>query len=183
MRAFLALPLTQLFESEVATLIQNLKKKYPGPRWVKSSEIHITLHFFGDIAPEDVSKISKCVIPVTEEVRSFSIHLKGIGAFPNTHQPRVIWTGLEGEIKPLADMQAALEKNLKKVGFPMEKREFKPHLTLARVKTRGDFGGLEGEKFGPTVSKRVSEIVLFQSRLTPEGAHYDVVETYPLSQA
>jgi len=180
-RAFLALPLARAFQSEIHPLIEKLKGEYPAIRWVEPSQIHLTLHFFGSLPPEDVTKISKSIEPIVQKTKPLSVFLKGIGGFPNLHQPRVIWVGVEGEINALKTLQASLEEGLRKTGFPSEERLFKAHLTLGRVKKEKRVTGFQPIDFGPTEPKRVNEITLFQSHLTPQGAHYEAIETFPLS--
>lgn len=181
-RAFLALPLTPLFQSDVAPLLEKLKRDNPEIRWVSPSEIHVTFHFFGMIAPKEVSKISGIVAPVVKQSKTFEICLDGLGAFPNPARPRVIWLGIKGGTAPLVALQRRIEERLRSEGFACEDREFRPHLTLGRIKG-GRFSGLDRVEFKPTPSKKVTEIVLFQSHLTPQEAHYEAIATYPLSSS
>lgn len=182
-RAFLALPLAPLFQKEITPLAEELKKKYPQVRWVRPAEIHATLHFFGSISSEEVQKISACVSPITRNTPPCSLFLEGIGGFPNARRPRVIWLGIGGEVERLHTMQGSIEKLLSQAGYPFEERSFKAHLTLGRLKEPKPLPGFEALKFPRTETKSVSEIVLFQSHLSPEGAHYEAVETYPLAAA
>ena len=184
-RAFLALPLAQAFQAEVRPLIEILKNQYPDFRWVHAGEIHLTLHFFGSISTDEVGKIANLVRPLILQRNSFQVSLAGIGAFPNSHHPRVIWLGMNDESGSLKSFQAALEDSLKRAGFPTEAREFKPHLTLARLKKDAEkkHSSFHPSDFGPTFPKRIREVILFKSDLRPDGAHYEPIETFPLSAA
>jgi len=181
LRTFLGLPLATAFQGDIAPLIEKLKRDHPEVRWVKASEIHVTLHFFGSIEAEEIPKIKQLVSSVTERSRPLELCLKGVGGFPNLGRPRVVWVGIEGATEPLKALQAAIERELGKAGFPGEAREFKPHLTLGRVKEGGRVSGIDQVFFGATEQKKLSELVLFQSHLSPEGARYERIATFPLS--
>ncbi len=181
LRTFLALPLAPAFQKEVEPLLEGLRRDYPGVRWVKGSEIHITLHFFGSVGQDEIGKITKIVNSVTGNIAPLQLSLGGIGAFPHPGKPRVVWLGAGGETEKLKGLRSALEREFRKAGFPCEEREFKPHLTLGRVKEGKKVTGLEKIEFKPTPEKRLSELVLFQSHLSPEGAHYERIATFPLS--
>ena len=62
------------------------------------------------------------------------------GVFPGLRRPRVMWIGLGGETEALIQLQVALDTGLADLGFEKEKRPFKAHLTLARIKDRVDSG-------------------------------------------
>jgi len=182
-RTFLALPLASSFEKEVEPIILRLKKEYPEVRWVQPTEIHITLHFFGDITKGKISETSKLIAPIVSKTKPFQISLKGLGSFPDSKRPRVIWMGIKGDVEPLIVLQNAIEKILKQAGFPCESRSFKPHLTLGRVKFPKRQIHFQQNDFQTTSPKRMDAIVLFQSHMTPQGAHYETLETFPFSQA
>ncbi len=180
-RAFLALPLAPFFQSDVTPFLERLKKDYPKIRWVSSSEIHATLHFFGTVNAKEISKISDLVAPITSRWKPFEIYLKEIGVFPNPGRPRVIWVGIQGDTSSLIDLQQRIEEGLRSNGFPCEEREFKPHLTLGRVK-EGLFS-IEKIEFKATSVRKMRELTLFQSQLTPQGSHYEIIETYPFASS
>lgn len=182
-RAFLALPLAPSFETEVSPLLEKLKGEYPQIRWVRASQIHVTLHFFGSVTTEAVETISKTVFPVTRETQPLSVSLSELGGFPHLTRPRVIWLGLAGEIEKLKVLRTSLERDLKKEGFEGEERPFKPHLTLGRIKEGKGLRDFRPLPFHPTETRMIREIVLFQSHLTPGGAVYEAIATYPLSVA
>jgi 2'-5' RNA ligase len=180
-RLFLGLPLAAAFQREVEPLIEKLRQSYPQIRWVKAGEIHATLHFFGSVGEGEIPKISEVVRRASEKAAPLRLSLGGIGAFPNAARPRVVWLGMSGEVERLRKLQSEIERGLRGAGYPCEDREFKAHLTLGRVKEEKRAVGLESVDFLGTAEREVAELVLFRSHLTPEGAHYERVETFPLS--
>ena len=180
-RAFLALPLAEAFEASARLVVTKLKSQFPEVKWVNPSQIHVTLHFFGDIDLKQTEKISRCVALVTQTAKPFHLLLRGLGGFPNDSRPRIIWTGIEGEAEALASFHLRLEDALKKAGFEGEKRPFKPHLTLGRVREGKKPPVLRGIEFPPTEVKSISEIILFKSVLSSEGPKYETLHSFPLS--
>jgi 2'-5' RNA ligase len=93
-----------------------------------------------------------------------------------------LWAGVEPK-EPLAALAAKVERVCQSVGLEPERRSFHPHITLARWKGRrtrevDDFlrrhNGLVSEPFD------VDRFILFESRLSRHGAHYEEVSSYPL---
>ena len=115
----------------------------------------------------------------TEKFASFELTLKGIGAFPNPKNPRVIWVGTD---KIGGDCLVELSK---KVGIALESfglkpdKPFKPHITIFRIKRREEDirRKLEESKDVEFGIQKVSSIKLRKSQLTPDGPIYsDLVE-------
>jgi 2'-5' RNA ligase len=145
-------------------------------KWVRPESMHLTLKFLGDVDPARVPEIEAALAAAAGAAPPFSLNARGIGVFPGMRKPRVLWMGLEGQLDRLAALQAAVESELARVGFPAEERPFKAHLTLARIKAPlriplseallSEAG--EGES-GPFPVER---ICLFRSELRPAGAVY-----------
>jgi len=157
-------------------------------RWVKPESIHLTLKFLGDVDAEAVPLVAEAMAGACAMVAPFSFSVGGFGFFPGLRNPRIFWVGVEPRGPDLAILQESIEKAMARLGFRREKRAFKPHLTLARI--RGRIRALDGkapEK--PHLPDRpdtlgeqfVPEIVLFQSELKPSGALYVPLATAPLT--
>ena len=182
-RVFLALPLASCFHADITPFLENLSSKFPTVRWIKPSELHLTLHFFGSITNSDVKRISEAVRPCCEQTPPFGMTLENIGAFPDLQRPRVIWLGTGGDTDRLRARYGEIEANLRREGFAGEERAFNPHVTIGRVKKGSKILGLETIQFEPVPSRGVNEIVLFRSHLTPQGTTYERIATYPLAVA
>ena len=178
-RAFLALPLAEAFQQEVSPAIGRWKKDFPGVRWVNPREIHVTLHFFGSIKKEAVTRAVGRVRPLAQKCVPFEIFLDGTGAFPSSGRLRVFWIGVEGNTAPLLGLQAEIVRNLSVAGYAVEERVFKPHLTVGRIPEGAKARFPLSLDFPKTPPRRMDRIVLFQSCLTPNGAHYETLETFP----
>ncbi len=150
---------------------------------VAPENMHLTLKFLGDtdegLRPDIRDAIEECV----EGIEPVELAMKGAGVFPKWSYMRVIWVGIDGA-EPLVTVAERLEDALQPLGFKREKRGFKPHLTIARVRSGRKKGHLkrvvqqhEDTEFGQW---RVREIRLKKSVLGKGGPTYSTVEAVPL---
>ena len=165
-------------------LAADLRRESGSLKVVRTDQIHLTLKFLGDTEEGLVPEITTALREATEGIPPFEIRVRGTGAFPSLGRMNVIWVGIEGA-EPLARIAERLEASLEALGFPRERRPWKPHATLARVKGYRDLEPVRrtleahrDEAFGTTA---VDAIHLKKSVLRPEGAEYSIVETVPLT--
>ena len=187
LRLFLAVPLKQIFLQEIKDVLAKLKAKVPGVKWVEPEQVHITLHFFGDVPASDVDRISSAMQEILPQFWPVNIRLSGVGGFPDLKRPRVIWLGLEEESGGLSKLHQAVQAKVRQLGFEIEPRSFKPHATLGRVKkVPHGFSFCEEfpkiEPIVPPAEQSLDHFVLFQSKLLPQGAKYEILKTFPLTQ-
>jgi RNA 2',3'-cyclic 3'-phosphodiesterase len=153
-------------------------------RWVEQDALHLTLKFLGSIDPATVSRIVVALEEAVRGARPFTLPLGDFGAFPTVERPRVIWVGCEG-VPPLELLQHRLELGMEPLGFPIEGRTFRPHLTLGRVKKEARPSALRG--LGQVLAgldfqgeSLVESIELMESVLGPKGSHYRPVHSATL---
>ncbi|MEJ2744276.1 MAG: RNA 2',3'-cyclic phosphodiesterase [bacterium] len=175
-RTFIAIELGDK-EKKCLGLIQNkLKRELPPVRWVKPATLHLTLKFLGYVEEDRIPKIVECMNSASRGCNPFRMRLSSIGAFPNTRNPRTIWMGIREESGALKKIAAELERLLSQIGIEPEERPFSPHLTLGRVKERGDGNVFDGVlsvfKDQEAGEVRVDRISLMRSDLTPQGPIY-----------
>ena len=175
-RAFIAISLPASVLQAMGQAQDKLRSLGQGIRWVRQEGIHLTLKFLGDVDTDRVENIHMAMERASQGTSPFVLTGEGIGVFPDLRRPRVIWIGLSGDLQVLFALQAHLESQLKGLGFPKEKRPFKGHLTLGRVKGRvgtTELGkALEGLGSFQTDAFTVQSLALFQSTLRPQGAIY-----------
>jgi 2'-5' RNA ligase len=175
-RTFIAVEMPENITSGIRELQQGLKDYGVDIRWIRPENIHLTLKFLGDVKAADINNIFEAISRTVDGVTSIPLKAKGIGVFPGIKSPRVLWVGLAGQIESLLRLQKTLESNLKGLGFPPEKRSFKGHLTIGRIKTKMHskkvadalmaFRNFESETF------TADKIILFKSELKTQGAVY-----------
>lgn len=185
-RSFLALDPPEAIRREIGKVQERLRKMIRGDlRWVRTESIHLTLKFFGDIPRNAVPGISAAAGGVAAGFAPFDLSIGGVGVFPDIDRPRVVWLGMNGEVERLAAFQQELERAIQAIGFPREERPFRPHLTLARIKSPKGVMGLAQvlERGGDYAAGRFTAagLVLFKSDLTPGGAIYSRIAEYPFA--
>ena len=146
--------------------------------------MHLTLKFLGEIQPKDFSDIDEVLQKIAASASPTRARLRGMGSFPHLSRPRVIWIGIEPDDDALAALHSSLDAALQEIGFPSEKRGFRPHLTLGRVRSsRGKGSLIEAVESNAGVDLghlRINELTLFESDLQPRGAIYTALGRYPL---
>lgn len=183
MRTFIAVDLDKEIKSNLLSLLDKLKKKGENIKWIRQEGMHLTIKFIGEIKEEKISDIENILRKIAEGHKPFSLKINGTGFFPlERKNPRVLWAGVEAD-ETLYSLQRQLESDLEKIGFPREKREFHPHLTLGRVKapsvgeTISELQKYKESTFGEMM---VNKITFFQSILKPSGAEYIKLSEFQL---
>ena len=172
-RTFLAIPLPQQAKDAVRTLQRELQEKIPAVRWTPSENLHLTLNFFGDTPQESLEKIRVSMLSVKRRHRPFQVEVKGLGAFPSQHRPRIVWLGLEPK-SPLIKLHQDCRLFLAQAGITVEARPYSPHLTIGRVRKQSRdvtelFSSIGEASIGWLP---VNKLTLFESRLCPGGAEH-----------
>ncbi|MEE9913158.1 MAG: RNA 2',3'-cyclic phosphodiesterase [Deltaproteobacteria bacterium] len=185
-RAFLALEIPEDILNTVSRLQEKLKRDISGRiSWTRPQAQHLTLKFFGDVSLDDVQKISAAVQNRVAPGLSLNLQIEKLGVFPDARKPRVLWCGTSGNIEKLAALQKQLDADFALIGFSKEDRPFQAHLTLARIKDPREVSGI-----GEALTKQtnfsagefhIRELILFQSKLTPQGSKYTRLSTFPLA--
>jgi len=170
MRTFIAI---EISNTEVINSIKKFQKKIKiDAKPVESNNFHFTLQFLGEITEEVSEKIIKALNSI--ELTSFSVNLKGIGVFPKSEFPRVVWIGTDeygGNM--LIELSRRVEKVLKPLGFSSDK-PFKPHITIFRIKKKicNITNELENHKTIDFGIQEIANIKLKKSELTSKGPIY-----------
>ncbi len=182
MRLFVAVEIDSAIRSRIHEFVSGLHAQIPEARWVRPEGLHITLKFLGNVADERRALIEEALGSLHE--RHVMLSLKGLGAFPNSRSPRVLWLGIESgpELERLA---AAVDKQMASVGFAREKRAFSPHVTLARFnqRPRGNLGSLLSDAQPTFGTMTANEFHLYESKLSPQGSRYTKLASFKLEQA
>ena len=176
MRLFIAVELIDEIKDEIESQVKRLKRMGGNVRWVQREAMHITLKFLGDVDENRLEGIEKAMDRTVAEFSPFDIAMEGCGTFPpRSFKPRVLWIGVK-DMNPLMKLQEKLEDELLSAGFQKETRAFHPHVTLGRVKGTSalrklveEMRAMEDFPFG---KMRVERIILFRSKLTPDGPIY-----------
>jgi len=184
-RLFIAINLQDDIKQEIANLIhdlKNLNRKSTNIKWVKAENLHLTLQFLGSTDEDLVDPITKVINETAQDLEQVDFQLGGINAFPNLHNPRVIFLSLKGEKLPkIVDFQLRLAKNLEKLGINIEKRPWKAHITVGRVKGHNSHKIDLNRQIQP-LQGQIKAVDLMQSQLMPDGPVYSIVYSCELRQ-
>ena len=143
---------------------------------VKPKNFHFTLQFLGEISVEISEKAIQTLRKI--EFSSFSVNLRGVGTFPGSKSPRVIWIGVDTSgVDMLIQLSNKVRRALGPLGFFSDK-PFKPHITVFRIKKkvkdlRRELDGRKTMDFG---MQRVASIKLKKSILGSDGPMYTDLE-------
>ena len=174
-RAFICIEVPRAIQERIGRLQQALKKNDAQISWVKSSNIHLTIKFLGDVPASRIETVRAGVERATHSARKFEIEIGGAGCFPSPRNPRVLWVGLSHLSDALKQLQSNIENELAREGFPREQKRFSPHLTIGRVRNPHNAArtteDLIAQGFEPE-SFPVTEIIVMRSDLNPQGSIY-----------
>lgn len=142
-----------------------------GARWQDDGQLHLTLAFVGEADRAQADALVEALADV--ESAAFPAEVAGVGHFERKGRPTALWARVPpGE--PLAQLQRRVERACRRAGIDLEKRAYRPHVTLARLPRRagpvGEWLTRHGTlRAGPW---EVAGFTLYESRLRPEGARY-----------
>jgi len=157
------------------------KAALPGARWIDAENYHLTLRFIGDVDGTTARDFTQSLGQI--EAAPFELKLDGLGSFGG-NKPRAIFAKLASS-PALETLQRGTERAAREAGLPPEPRNFKPHVTLARLRgARPDHVACYLEQQGALLSSPfpVSEFVLFSSRDSVGGGPYVVEAAYKLER-
>lgn len=183
-RAFICVEITnEGIVNKFLNEVENLSS-FKGVRPVRANQLHLTLKFLGDVNLIQIEKIKESLDTI--DLSFFDINIFGIGCFPNFNNIRVIWIGITDGRKKLVKLASTIDTKMNELGFQKEKREYSPHITLARIK-RIDYSTklqlkdiiIKKRKieFG---NETISNIILKKSTLTPQGPIYENIHEVTL---
>lgn len=188
MRLFVALEIPASLRAELASLIEQFRRLSPtaggkGPRWVRPENLHITLKFIGEAAPEKLEAICGALANVRCE-DPVKLQCRGIGFFPNENRPQVFWAGLDAS-ENLSRLAQEVDEALAAVGIARERRPFAAHLTLARFdsprldeRSREAIAQAASRDFGSFAAR---EFHLIESKTKSTGAEYTRIASFPFT--
>ncbi|TAL24658.1 MAG: RNA 2',3'-cyclic phosphodiesterase [Nitrospirae bacterium] len=180
LRCFVAIELPDEIKKTIDEYVAKLMETKADVKWIPSKNLHLTLKFLGDTPEKIVPDISKRLSEITRLHNSFDIRISGAGVFPNIKYPRVIWLGIN-DSEEIIKLQRDMDEALKEFGFETDDREFRPHLTIGRIRSSKnkdvlirELSTLKAVDFGKI---EVKNIALMKSELKPGGAeHFRLIE-------
>ncbi len=177
-RLFIALPLSPTAAGSLWESWDCIRSSSRNIRWVKPDQFHLTLVFMGDMNEQFLPDIAEIMEEAGFRFSPVSITTGGPGHFPPGKSPRVLFESLESGGGEIGKIRKFLSGRISEFQS-LEKRKFHPHITMARIKPGRDVpSGYHPGMTLPPLSDVLTEIVLYESLLKPEGAvYYDLHRT------
>ncbi|MBW8769467.1 MAG: RNA 2',3'-cyclic phosphodiesterase [Gemmatimonadetes bacterium] len=184
MRLFFAIELADDVQHLLDEATTSLRAEAPDLAWVDREKRHLTLKFLGDVTEEALPRLASAADRAAAGHGPLEMSVREIGAFPNFRRARVVWIGVEQE-RRLELLHHDLELACESEGFEVEGRPFRPHITLARVRSLLPVDRMKAfARMARSVRVRASvpveRITLFESILAPSGARYRCVHSATL---
>jgi len=185
LRLFCAVELPPDVRAKAARYIATLREAAPDVRasWDREEKLHLTLKFFGDTEEERVEQLSGALASAASTIKSFELAIEGTGAFPPSGLPRVLWLGVKDSSQQLTELHQRIEDECERQGFARERKRFRPHLTIARLRSPEGakrIAALHRSREFETEPFAVTELVLIKSDLSPRGSRYTKIGEYRL---
>lgn len=184
-RIFIAIDVSEDAKRFVAEHISLLRREFPDLRvnWERAEKLHLTLKFLGETEIVLLEQLKRRISLDAASVESFCFTITGSGVFPGVRNPRVLWLGIQEHSGNLRKLQRSIDKSCVALGFKPEQREFKPHLTIGRIRDSQMAHKLVNFHLETKFEDRmveVREVIIYESLLSPQGSAYEVLSKHPL---
>jgi len=172
---FIGIGLSPDCRRAIAGAVSPLRKKGIPVSWTPEHNLHLTLKFLGETPASRVNELAGLMAEAGRGIPPFMLRM-----------PRVLWIGIREPLELVRKLHQNMENALSGAGFPRDERPFHPHVTVGRVRGRVAPGW--GETYAAVVSGVAFDTVfvasygVYESRLTPSGAHYSVLREVPFGE-
>jgi 2'-5' RNA ligase len=184
-RSFIAIEVPSSLLTQIGQLQEELRRTQADVKWVRPESIHLTLKFLGPVSEEALDKLSLAISPLIASRETFNLRIHGLGCFPSIRNPRVLWVGIDRGVEQISPLREAIERKAVELSFSPELRPFTPHLTIGRVRSsKGKeilAQAIETRKNIEIGAFQAEEVFLIKSKLTPSGAIYTRLKTFPMN--
>lgn len=172
-RLFIACDLPPLVKQKLDRMSWGIQ----GAKWVMPDSHHLTLCFLGEAAPPQISDVIAALAPI--KCPQFTLNFEALGTFGDK-KPRNLHIKTDVP-DPLKVLQRSISHAMRNLGFELEHRKFKPHVTLARLKNNepaqiASYLEMMGTLDLPPLE--INGFTLFQSHRAHSGAQYEELCTF-----
>ena len=181
LRCFLAVDLPDAVRDRLAESVAMLERELPEVRFSPPENLHVTLKFLGDFPQDALPRLAHQAAARLARTPPFDVTLSGVGAFPHGRAARVLWIGVQTGAAHLARLARKLDAAAGKLGASRDRRPFRPHLTLGRLREPRPIP-LDRIEAPDPMTFRVEDVVLYESRLNTSGATHVPLARLPLGR-
>jgi len=149
--------------------------------WVQDGKMHLTLRYIGSTTEESIESINNAIHGLIGDTSIINLSISGTGCFTKRDIANTLWLGVKGELDKLDELVININKKLKPLGYPIDEREFLPHITLARIssnqKRKPDISNFLNTTF-MELPMKIVKINLMQSQSFSKGSFYSILDTH-----
>lgn len=186
MRLFIAIELADAVKGKLSEAIGRFKSVAPTVKWCEPHQLHLTMAFLGEVSPAFLPHLKSALENFCATGRPFDISVYGLGYFGTKRAPRSVWAGVT-PTPELMEAQERVVKELLRFGLKEMTRDFRPHVTLGRIRDAGRqdelITAMQEEVTIDFGQWQAGGLTLFESTLTPKGSRYRVLLRAPFTAA
>jgi 2'-5' RNA ligase len=178
-RLFIALPIPE----EIADALMTLQSGVPDARWVPAENFHVTLCFAGEVQGATLQDLAEELSDVAGPC--FPVEMSGVEQFSSGKQPKAL-VALVARNDRLDWLHQKVSTVARNCGISLERRKFRPHVTLARFSAGAETGHHIAQfmashstfQAGPWLA---DQFALYSSRPSRNGSIYREEAAYDLT--
>ena len=180
-RIFIGIPISSKIKSILSSIKTSIHSSRDIIKWIPPENIHLTLSFLGNISEREISNVIQS-IENGITFKFFKIKVEGLGVFPSTNFPKILWVGISNGVDELTLLHQFIEKSVREYKSFNKKEKFMPHITIARIRRsqrKIDVLPFLNTVYSP-IELDINSICLYESLLSPEGVQYKVLTEFQI---
>lgn len=181
-RLFIGIPIP--VNESFTNLLFDLHKQFGNSeiKWLNTSQLHLTLKFIGEVPVFYLNSIESLVCSSIDNIKPFNLIIKNIGFF-GSPVPKLVWAGIQSD-EVLKKCFYNIDNNLQELGIKKEMKEYKPHITLGRIKFMDKkikvYDIITRYSNEVICKMKVGKVELIKSTLNQSGPEYKILKTFNL---
>jgi 2'-5' RNA ligase len=183
LRLFTAVSLPPSVEEHIDLVLAKVSR-YPEIKWAIRHQLHMTLSFIGGVDERKVPSLEEILNKAAASFEPFDIEIKGLDAFPNLKRPKILFLPAASGGEYFTKLARFISKQIQTIRTGEGEKDFQAHVTLGRVREGQDAShaihALRESGLALGMAWKVDRFLLFQSRLTPEGAIHTRLKEFEL---
>lgn len=178
-RAFIALEIPEAPLNEILAIRDKHIKDAQNFKWEPLDKLHITLKFLGDVDEPQIENIAEKIDTALAGYTKLQLSFSEFGIFRKDNKPRIFWLGLK-ENETLINLALEVDNICSSLGFEREKRKFKSHITLLRIKNDENINSILSmlKLKLPEINFTSDKITIFKSVLKQSGSVYTLLKSF-----
>ena len=184
-RTFISVPISKEIMSKKTMLYSTIDGARGNINWVRNNHLHLTIKYLGNTPESQFENVIESIKSVTNQVPAFKIRIEKTGCFPAPDRPRILWMGVGGVLEPFKVLASDIERNMEALGFPVEARNYIPHVTVAKIsypqKITPNVSLFLNSTYDP-IDLEVDRVQFLHSETMSSETIYTLIKSFPLGE-